>query len=1011
MSVFSNFPRESGFDILGSSYDCAKFDKKLVKSFDNTTLISLAHASAFIATRSDLKWIGREISKRTYQGSFSEEQLHMIDQIYLDHLRWSIIPKNLDNENYCFNYSTFRNYSLSLRNLIGRSPNPEVIKKLFALAEEITREKPFEIIQIWDKAKSKYSLVSLKKSCSSLEIYQKYMPLLIKVFGETLRIDLKINWDIKPEDLSAFILRYGKIVNRLSLGDDYSTYDPNRESIFTRMTDDQLAELLSHCERLEKLGLYGMKGIRGNLFNEILAKLPCLNTLQIENLPNLESFHLSNHDSLASIDLLCCKSIQSLHLENLPKLNRTVGIWESRSSMVNLRLQHLPQISIDSDVLSKNWPCLKNMHLEGISTVLSINLKRKNLPCLESLHVQKVTTPYYVWMDYKWPCLKYVHMEEIYILGTSIKSKSLESVILRGISGLESLAIMAPKPLETFAISELPSLKALEISDFNLLSTIPVEMRGQIQSITIYKSENIGSSEALNETLRLYPNLETVELDSCNIDFPLVFEELDNVKKLKVVHCESLASATFRNLPKVEEIKIDECELMTTLTKDSLPSLTILSLNWVPSLVMTPELVVEMYGLLKNSNKPGYILSGIDLFSSKFGENHPYVAELWAYLFENSDKMNESKRWRMHKDLLEKEVQEVEHRPHSFQIVDETNEIDVSYNINPEWIRQGPQLEKIPFTFSKFVVMVEKLKTKLANSPTALRQFQTISTESFEKLEADSVIDFYKELLDEDAEPSAAATSSQQFFGCDVSASEAYNSMTSYQLRCVLRYIDEMPRGRKVEGLTRANKALVQLLMNVRTCPAGKKIGLMQSYYQLSEDKVYDEEALKNISVMERIGLFIQHELRRSRNKLLGPDNVDDKIYLQNLFRRELGLTPPSERIFVDPHITSVSEEIEKRTKQESLDHFYGQFTTEFVIKCVKELYDRNHIEMGEKPGDKWTILSQTLNNTQESDETAKAWDPRFIEFADDLQIFPTGITPYATGLILESLGVLVRIS
>lgn len=544
------------------------------------------------------------------------------------------------------------------------------------------------------------------------------------------------------------------------------------------------------------------------------------------------------------------------------------------------------------------------------------------------------------------------------------------------------------------------------------------------------------TSEGLNDIQHLQ-HLEYLNLNYCWNLRTFTLSNLPTLQSLVIITCGNLTSLALSDLPALQGFDVDGCAHLTDLTLVDLPLLTTTSLvNACTYLSATSEIARTLFNFIKHSPNANLIEWAIDFISKKHGEDHQYVQELIHQLIFNTQDSNPKSPYVIHRRLLEKESQVVEHRPQHCDIH------SIRFNISPEWIQEPPQFSHISYSYSKFIQRVDALESKLEASAQALKELESKlktdpqaqeelvselktgaqAIEEFNNFFPDITIrnlkglidkEFYRDLLDADTAGTAAA--------CSSSASSSSQSVrpsrdlfvTSCRLRKMLQLVEEFDKDCTPEELARltpGDKALIQMLHNIKTCGSGKTTGVDHAFYAFAEDKVYDELLLKETGPLERITFYIKEELRRRRYNEFPLINVHNKTYSINLLGRELGLYMKGEKPKFDLNGQVIDESLRNLSKQEVLDRFYNTYTTIQVITWVEDLFNGDQIQMTDNPGEKWAIVSQTLNNTQEGDTESLLWDPLYIKFADVDHLIPIGITSLGAAMILTKMGVLTAL-
>jgi hypothetical protein len=372
---------------------------------------------------------------------------------------------------------------------------------------------------------------------------------------------------------------------------------------------------------------------------------------------------------------------------------------------------------------------------------------------------------------------------------------------------------------------------------------------------------------------------------------------------------------------------------------------------------------------------------------------------VFRHLIFNVEHDHPKNPYRIHKELIEKASVDVVHNPHGTDIQ------SVEFNIDLDWIQRAPEFTDISYSYDRFLGLVERLSEKLKNSTEARETFATYFPDltAIEELTSEVKQEFYRSLLDTDAAPIASSSNE----------SAPVSSVIAYRLRKMLTIVEELdeniPTSSSSNDLTPGDRALIQMLHNIRTCHAGKITGVDHSYYAFAENKTYGEDELEDKGALTRIKQFINEELRRHRYLELSLNVAHDHLYLKNLIGREIGLFAQGEQPKLDINGNVASKRVRNLTKQAALDQFYKTYNTAQVIKWVQDLFNGDQIQIGEG-ADKWTVINQTLEDTKKNSPEGMVWDDRYTIFADEFNTIPKGVTQFGVAMILRKMGILTAL-
>lgn len=385
--------------------------------------------------------------------------------------------------------------------------------------------------------------------------------------------------------------------------------------------------------------------------------------------------------------------------------------------------------------------------------------------------------------------------------------------------------------------------------------------------------------------------------------------------------------------------------------------------QYVEELKRHPEIIEHVYG---------------DILLKLYPEDDPLMLNFSLQGYQYAEKDNPDSPFAIHGDLLKKEQAAVQHNTRE-AVIEET-----TFKINQESL-SSPVKDEIFFEFKEFLKLVNDLRHKIETSSVAKRQFaQMFPDSNFPEI---SEL-FYKMVL-------------------------GSKTVATFRLNTMLIDIQKKSgkEGEDLQYLTEADQKLLQLLINIQTCEAGKYNGIHISYnlmgYErsVSNKQQIDEDTIRELSIMDEIHMFLEEELRRRRFNTLQKQNVHDVSYLTNLLGRELGLFFVGEKPRYDPDGHRTSPQVIAMSKQEALDQFYDQYTADKMIDWVVELFNTDKIEVNGNPTVKWIMVSQTLNDTRPG-QSPVLFDPRFIEFKNinGLEV-PIGITRLAAAYMLAHFG------
>lgn len=725
-----------------------------------------------------------------------------------------------------------------------------------------------------------------------------------------------------------------------------------------------------------------------------------------KNLHTLKLKGINFNDDKISTLLNNCEKIYRLKIEScyiksvcFRTLNRFPGLQ-------SLTVSHCPAIS--TLVLPETLSSLQ--FLEVIDCNLLQSLSLSTLSKLQKFTISACKSLFTLVLPETLPDLQFLSISGC----NSLPTLSLPETL----SNLQTLVVSHCNSLPTLTLPKtLSNLQTLIVGNCNSLRGLVLpETFSNLQFLRVWGC-SILSTLTLPETLS---NLQTLIVDDCPFLHTLNFSTLSSLQSLKVWDCFSLRSLVLPETPSnLQSLKVWYCNSLHTLTfsQAHLQSLRTLKINF-EMVHFSEELFQNLFNHYKKTTKTSEIDRGVRLFSRKLGEDHRYTQLLIEHLILNSQSITDPNNpYKLHRDLLIKEEQKIEHRPqgHSYR--------ETTFNINVDWIQKPTQIKIIPFSYATFYGMVLSLEEKITINKNALTEYNEIvnttssdsRTEhlSFQQLKNDISADFYQMLLDKESDRSSGAASSSSSSSAPLPIDSKKYSAASYRLRTILTYIQGQNENGPTDSLSEGDRTLIQLLLNVRTCPAGKQVGLDTTFYGISEQKTYSQAEGESRAILDHLTHFINEELRRRRYHEFTKHGTHDATYYRNLLGRELGLLAEGEGPHFDRHINSTSQAVRNITKQEALNEFYFRYRTEQIVKWMHELFNNaEHIQIGGSTYEKWLVISQTLNDTQAGDIDAKVFDPRYIlhEVQYGLEV-PVVVTRYAVALILHKLGIFTALA
>jgi hypothetical protein len=244
-------------------------------------------------------------------------------------------------------------------------------------------------------------------------------------------------------------------------------------------------------------------------------------------------------------------------------------------------------------------------------------------------------------------------------------------------------------------------------------------------------------------------------------------------------------------------------------------------------------------------------------------------------------------------------------------------------------------------------------------------------------------------------------------------------STYSYMLRAVLKKIQD-----GIVTDPTAINTFVQLLMNIRTCPMGKRNGICHSYRLINNSKDLDESLIGSQAFVREITAFFKEELRRYRETCVThmvkaitkqpQADPHDCYYARTIIGRyEIGLMFENEVPSIDWYASVTKAALRANTKQSLLDNFYQHYTVESVVKRVRDMINDGSFSIEDIHSQKKLtvyILSKFFDwHTEIADDDE---DPNHITYNDEFVDLdenrePTGITAKAAEAILVKLGIL----
>ncbi|MBL8677263.1 MAG: hypothetical protein JNJ47_07615, partial [Alphaproteobacteria bacterium] len=180
-----------------------------------------------------------------------------------------------------------------------------------------------------------------------------------------------------------------------------------------------------------------------------------------------------------------------------------------------------------------------------------------------------------------------------------------------------------------------------------------------------------------------------------------------------------------------------------------------------------------------------------------------------------------------------------------------------------------------------------------------------------------------------------------------------------FKLHRILREAKNREREVFSDGLSPTSTLMLQLLVNVRTCPTGEEDGVDVTYRLISDQRGASEEAMTIERRQEKSRETIMEELRKMRESLLngeGPvvkhfikDRKNEEPphqakYLRNLLLGQIGTGFEGEKLSFDLGGGAADEDLRKAPLQEVLDVFHSLYTPEKAIENFLEAFNSRRL-------------------------------------------------------------------
>ena len=399
----------------------------------------------------------------------------------------------------------------------------------------------------------------------------------------------------------------------------------------------------------------------------------------------------------------------------------------------------------------------------------------------------------------------------------------------------------------------------------------------------------------------------------------------------------------------------------------------------------------------------------LDIIVRAVGEEHAWAQEVIDLSVgrENIDHPHSS--FALHKILLEKVKEKVEHHPSFTKLEDGRF---VTFNLKT--LKTCRQNQNIPFMkHAKFLELTNQLIKEVSENTKELAHYQSITnTIPLESLLNVAENNFFKQLLDSDK---ATAPSEKV-------------SLTSLKLRHILAKAKEEKElaKRSLEELSSQSKLILQLVINVMNCHTNKEDGIDHTYRLSSAGAIVSEEKMQSERLVDSATKFIMEDLRQKREGLLGgagpvvkqllfgKDGSKEGIiiepphqakYLLNLLGAEIGTFLEGGKISFDTNGGAVDPKIRQYSKQQVLDVLYEYFKTENVIKHYTEKFNNKEFKIGLSGQDRSSALITELLSP------SALRDTKYVVFEnEDPQDDFIAWKPLAIAEVLLRLGILEEV-
>lgn len=398
----------------------------------------------------------------------------------------------------------------------------------------------------------------------------------------------------------------------------------------------------------------------------------------------------------------------------------------------------------------------------------------------------------------------------------------------------------------------------------------------------------------------------------------------------------------------------------------------------------------------------------VDEIIRAVGVDHPWAQNVINIRVGMEQSDHPKSAFGVHRKLLEKVKEPVEHHPSSSRLDDERV---VTFNIET---LQAPRSQRdvLPIQHSEFMDLANCLREEVRRNSGARAHFFTISEKySVEDLVNKAGETYFKSLLDSDKGPGAV-------------------NLISFKLRQLITDI----RALKIQaleaqsppesGLSPASKAMAQLLVNVMECDTNKDDGIDHTLRLLRNESIVSEEVMQEERLIATARDHIMEDLRQRRESLLageGPvvkhllfgdeENQDRKKYdpphqgkyLGSLLEGVIGTFLEGKFVAFDSNGGLVEEKLRSYTRQQALDTLYLYFKPENEIQHYLEKFNKE----GGK-GRPARLINALMKNDMMKDtpEGKKEVNEKYSIFDSETWEFK-GYTPLLVAEILLRLNIL----